>query len=110
MTDSAAADMEGAEGLIGQALTASSRFYLPHFAKAQLLRAQHRYAEAIPEYETAVAGNPNWAQAYAHLGWSKFMTGSIEEATPAQEQAIRLSPRDPNIGNRYWQMGLVLLL
>ncbi len=110
MTDSPAADMERAEGLIGQALAASPRFYLPHFAKAQLLRAQGRHADAIPEYERALAGNRNWAPGYAHLGWCKFLSGSIEEAIPAQEQAVRLSPRDPNIGNRYWRMGLVPLL
>jgi adenylate cyclase len=111
MTDSAAADMERAERQIGQALAASPRFYLARFAKVQLLRAQGRYAEAIPEYETAIAGNRNeQASAYAHLGWCKLMTGSIEEAIPAHEQAIRLSPRDPNIGNRYWRIGVVLLL
>jgi adenylate cyclase len=111
MTDSAAADMERAEGLIGQALAASPRFYMAHFARAQLLRAQGRYAEAIPEYETAIAGNRNeQASAYAHLGWCKLLTGSIEEAIPAHEEAIRLNPRDPNIGNRYYRIGVVLLL
>jgi len=38
------------------------------------------------------------------------MCGSIEDATAAQEQSIRLSPRDPNIGNRYWRMGMAFLL
>jgi tetratricopeptide (TPR) repeat protein len=29
---------------------------------------------------------------------------------PAQEQAIRLSPRDPHMGNIYWRIGLAHLL
>jgi len=64
------------------------------FAKGQVLRAQHRYAEAILEYETVIALNRNWAHAYSHLGWCRFMNGSVEALIPAQEQAIRLSPRD----------------
>jgi hypothetical protein len=38
------------------------------------------------------------------------MTGSLEELIPAQEQAIRLSPRDPQIGLYYGRIGLVHLL
>jgi len=74
------------------------------------LRAQHRYEEAILEYETAIALNRNWANSHSHNGWCKFMTGSIEELIPAQEQAIRLSPRDPQIGLFYSRIGLVHLL
>jgi tetratricopeptide (TPR) repeat protein len=50
MTDTAAADILRAEGLAGQALAASSRSPLAHFAKGQVLRAQGRPEEAIPEY------------------------------------------------------------
>ncbi len=38
------------------------------------------------------------------------MTGSIEEVIPLAEQGIRLSPRDPLIGNFYSRIGLVHLL
>lgn len=75
-----------------------------------MLRAQNRYEEAIPEYETAIAFNRNWVRAIAILGLCKFYTGSIEEMIPAQEQAIRLSPRDPVIGTFYFRIGLVHLL
>jgi adenylate cyclase len=111
MTDSAAVDMERAEGLIRQALAASPRFYLPHFAKAQVLRQQGRCAEAILEYETVIALYRNWAAAYSHLGWCKFLTGLLEEAIPAAQQTIRLNPRDPN-GNGVpcMRIGLVHLL
>ena len=38
------------------------------------------------------------------------MSGSIEEAIPAQERAIRLSPRDPEIWRYYFWIGQVHLL
>jgi TolB-like protein/class 3 adenylate cyclase len=61
MSDSAEADMARAEALVGRALAISPHSPRAHFAKAQLLRARHRCEEAIPEYETALATNPNRA-------------------------------------------------
>jgi adenylate cyclase len=110
MTDSAAADTQRAEALVGQALAASPRSALAHFAKGQVLRAQGRWEEAIPEYETALAFNRNWVGASAYLGWCKFWTGSIEEALQLHEQAIRLSPRDPTIGVWHFRIGLAHLV
>jgi tetratricopeptide (TPR) repeat protein len=77
--------------LVGEALTALPRSPLAHFAKGQVLRAQKRFEDAIPEYEMAVAFNRNWVAAIAHLGLAKFYAGWIEAMIPAQEQAIRLS-------------------
>jgi len=110
MTDTAAADLAHAEGLARSALAASWRSPLAHFAKGHVLRAQGRLEEAIPEYETAIALNRNWVFAYVALGACKLLTGEIEAAIPLAEQAIRLSPRDPNIGIMYDRIGYVHLL
>jgi TolB-like protein/DNA-binding winged helix-turn-helix (wHTH) protein len=110
MADSAAVDIARAEGLIGQALASSPRSPLAHWAKGQLLRATGRCEEAIREYETALASNRNWASAIAHIGRCKIYIGPIEEAIPLEEQAIRLSPRDPDIGVWYFRIGQVHLL
>ncbi|MGC2202427.1 MAG: tetratricopeptide repeat protein, partial [Stellaceae bacterium] len=110
MASTPAADIARAEELARRAVAASPRSSPARFAKGQVLRAQHRYDEAILEYETAIALNRNWAHAYSHLGWCQFMTGSIEGLIPAQEQAIRLSPRDPQIGLFYSRIGCVHLL
>jgi len=48
--------------------------------------------------------------AIANLGLCKFFSGDIEGAIPAQELAIRLSPRDPRVPNWYWRIGIVHLL
>jgi TolB-like protein/DNA-binding winged helix-turn-helix (wHTH) protein len=110
MTDSAAADLARAEELIDQALPASPRFSYAHYVKASVLRAQNRCEEALPEFETALALRRNMVGALQGLGWCKLVTGSIDEVIPLEEQAIRLSPRDPNIGYRYLLIGTVHLL
>jgi TolB-like protein/class 3 adenylate cyclase/Flp pilus assembly protein TadD len=110
LTDTPADDLERAEALIGDLLATSPRDPVAHFGRGQLLRAQGQFEAAIPEYERAVALNRNWVTALAALGQCKFLAGAIEEAIPAQEQAIRLSPRDPHLPNWYWRIGMVHLL
>jgi adenylate cyclase len=107
MTDTAAADISRAERLAGQALAASPRNPLAHYAKGQVLRAQSRPGEAIPEYETALASDHNWVNAYSALGYCKLYSGLIDGVIPLVEQAIHLSPRDPEIGNCYFRIGQV---
>jgi len=109
-TDSAAADIVRAEGLIERALATSPLDPLAHYAKGVLLRAQNRPEEAMPEFETVLAFNPNSTSALHLLGWCKFLTGSIDEVIPLAEQAIRLNPRDPFIANRYVRIGMIHLL
>jgi tetratricopeptide (TPR) repeat protein len=75
-----------------------------------VLRAQSRFKEAIPEYETAIALDRSRAPAYANVGWCKFLTGSADEAIPYFEQAIRLSPYSPGIAPWYGRMGVIQLL
>jgi tetratricopeptide (TPR) repeat protein len=110
ITDSAAADIERAEGLSRQALAASPRSALAHYVRGHVLRAQRRCEEAIPEYETALTLNPNGVGALADIGWCKLSIGPIQEVIGLVEQAIRLSPQDPYIGYRYSQIGRVRLL
>jgi adenylate cyclase len=117
MTDSVAADIARAEVLAGQALAAAPRSPLAHYARgnvlraqAQVLGAQSRYDEAIPEYETAIALDRNGVRALHALGQCKFFAGLIEETIPLEEQAIRLSPRDSRLGIWYSQIGIVHLL
>jgi tetratricopeptide (TPR) repeat protein len=110
MTDSAAADCARAEELAGRALAALAGSSLAHYAKAQVLRAQGRYDQALPEYETVLGLDRNWVTAYTNIGQCKLYTGSIAETIPLVEQAIRISPRDPQLGIWYMQIGQVHLL
>ena len=110
MADSAAADLARAEGLVDQALAASPRYAHAHIVKGHVLRAQKRWEEAIPEYEAALELNHNLEYALTGLGWCKLYTGSIEEVIRLVEQAIRLSPRDRDIGYCYSLLGTAHLL
>jgi adenylate cyclase len=109
-TDSPAADMQRAEELVGQALAAAPSYWWAHDSKATILRFLDRCEEAIVEYQTVLALNPNRVNALDFLAWCKLATGSIEEVIPIEEQAIRLSPRDPFSGNFYLRIGQVHLL
>ena len=109
MADSAA-DIRRAEVLAGEALAISPRNPHAHLARGFVLFAQNRVEEAIPEYETALASNRNWALVIATLGWLKFMAGLVDDAIPLQEQALSLSPRDSLIGVWYQRIGMMHLL
>jgi TolB-like protein len=107
VSKSDAADIARAEELVAQALAASPRSPTAHMAKGHLLRVQGRSKEAIPEYEMVLAINRNAAGVLDVLADCKLLTGSIEEVIPIEEQAIRLSPRDPAIGWWYLRIGQV---
>src|SRR3984893_10888570 len=94
MTVTVQADIERTEKLIEEARQSPRRQSLAHFWKGQVLRAQHRFDAAIPEFKAAIALDRNSVLALASLGVCKFYTGRLEEVIPAQQQAIRLSPRD----------------
>jgi adenylate cyclase len=110
LTASPTVDLVRADELIDRALAASPRYAFAHHVRGQVLRAQNRWEEAIPEYEMALALNRNMVLAFTRLGWCKLYAGSIKEVIPLVEQAIRLSPRDPGIGGWYYLIGTVHLL
>jgi adenylate cyclase len=110
VSSSAAADIARARELVEQALAGSPYSPLAHYSKGQVSRVQNHFEEAVSEYETVLASDRNWVSAIAALAWCKFFIGSIEETIPLVAQAIRLSPRDPYIGNWYYRIGIVHLL
>jgi adenylate cyclase len=110
MTDSAAADIARAEELIDQALAVEPRTAYAHFVKGKVLHEQNRLQGAILEFETSLGLNQNAAASSHWLALCRLATGSIEEVIPLEQQAIRLSPRDPGIGWRYRVIGTVHLL
>ena len=105
LTDTAAADLLHAKDLAARAVAAAPRSALAHMARGQVLRAQHRCDEAVREYETVLALNRNFLPAYYQIHLCKLFSGSMEETIPLVEQAIRLSPRHPDIGYWYQSIG-----
>ncbi|HYZ39865.1 MAG TPA: adenylate/guanylate cyclase domain-containing protein [Stellaceae bacterium] len=110
LSDSPDVDLRRAERLAAQALATSPNSAPAHYAKGQVLMAQSRCKEAIPEFARAIALDSSRVPAYAHLGWCKFLTGSPEEAIDNFEEAIRLSPYGPGIAPWYGRLGVIHLL
>jgi TolB-like protein/DNA-binding winged helix-turn-helix (wHTH) protein len=110
MSEAAKSDIERANRLVEQALTTAPDNPLAHFAKAQLLRAQHRCAAAIPEYETVLAANRNALASIGNIGRCKIYLGLMDDGVALEEQAIRLSPRDPFLAVWYFRIGQARLL
>ena len=108
--DWSVADIEQAEALSTRALAAAPRNSAAHFARAQVLSAQGRLDEAISEYEIVLASDRNNVNALANMGRCRMFIGPIEDGISAQLQALRLSPRDPNIGSWYFRIGQARLL
>jgi adenylate cyclase len=110
LADASAADNSRALELVEQALAVDPRSSLAHYAKGQVFRAHNQYAEAIPEYETTIELNRNSVNSYAHIGQCNLYCGSLDEVIPLVERAIRLGPRDPEVGLWYYRIGLVHLV
>jgi adenylate cyclase len=110
MSDTIDPDIEQANHLVEQALALAPKSPLAHFAKAQLLRAEHRCEAAIPEYETVLAANRNVLAAIGNIGRCKIYLGLLDDAVALEERAIRLSPRDPFLGVWYFRIGQARLL
>jgi len=109
-TDTPAADLARAEELIDRALAASRQTAFAHYVKGTVLRNRNRWDEAILQFETALLLNRNSVGALRGLGWCKLYTGSLDAVIPIAERAIRVGPRDPQIGFRYLMIGTVHLL
>jgi tetratricopeptide (TPR) repeat protein len=110
VSDSPTADVEQAEELIELALAASPNSAQAHFVKGQILRVRSQPEDAIFEYETTITLDRNHAGAHQFLGACKLLAGAVDEVIRLEEQAIRLSPRAPSTGGRYFYIGAVHLL
>jgi DNA-binding SARP family transcriptional activator/TolB-like protein/Tfp pilus assembly protein PilF len=68
-------------------------------ALGQGLLISRQAQAAIAAFEDAVALNPSFAWAHYGLGAAKVLSGRSAEAPHHLERAIRLSPRDRNMGS-----------
>jgi TolB-like protein/class 3 adenylate cyclase/Flp pilus assembly protein TadD len=66
-----------------------------HLTLGYAAHAMLRTDAAVQEYQRAIDLNPNFAAAYGYLGWTLAMAGRSDEAIGHLEQAIRMSPHDP---------------
>ena len=65
----------------------------------------HRANEAIQVADDGLATNPNSATLYSARSQAEVALGFFDQAISDAEQAIRLSPRDPQVGLRHVLVG-----
>ncbi len=94
-------DIQRAEDWANQAVKAEPDNSNAHMAKANVFFAKRQWAQAIPEAETAIAANPNNAEAHATHSFWKMFIGRSGDGFSGLETAFRLSPRDPSVPS--WQ-------
>lgn len=104
------ASRERADALLRRALDLEPNRATVRFVLGQVRRSQGRLQEAVDAFRTAIALDRNYARAYLKLGTTLLTLGHPEQAIPLAERAIRLSPRDPNIGECFWLIGAAHLL
>jgi adenylate cyclase len=67
-----------------------------HLALGYVAQMLRHTEDAQQEYQKAIDLNPNFAAAHGYLGSTLALEGRSDEAIVYLEQAIRMSPHDPN--------------
>ncbi|MDJ0957706.1 MAG: adenylate/guanylate cyclase domain-containing protein [Arenicellales bacterium] len=70
-----------------------------HCTLGRIYYVRREHDLAIEELQIALSLNPSLAWAHYSVGASLVFSGRAEEAAPHLATAIRLSPRDPNMGS-----------
>jgi adenylate cyclase len=65
--------------------------------------------EGIAEAEATLRADPSFAWAYQPMAYGELLLGRYEQSMAHLEQAIRISPRDSNLGLWHSDMGRDLL-
>jgi tetratricopeptide (TPR) repeat protein len=104
------ADLQLAETHASHALALDPRNNDAHFAKGMVLSRRARFAEAQAEFDLIVADNPSNAVALAYRGLIKLRTDRPAEAIEDVRDAMRISPRDWNLGEFHDRLAMGLLM
>jgi len=75
-----------------------------HLALGYVAFTRRRTDEAVDELQRALDLNPNFAAAHGYLGFAFVLDGQSDQAILHGEQAIRMSPHDPQ--NAVFNVGL----
>jgi tetratricopeptide (TPR) repeat protein len=92
-------------GLV-RALTPEERQALQHTDKGLNYFAQHKFEQAIKEYDQAIKLDPKLAAAHNNMGSAYFALARYTEAAAAFQQATQL---DPKYGQAHLNLALALI-
>ncbi len=99
-------DLAKGSELVARAMVLAPERAQVHWVQGLLLRRPKRYEEAAAAFEKAIALDRNFAPAYGSLGDLETILGRPTETIRLNEQAMRLSPRDPQLANWQFDIGL----
>ena len=95
------ADLKRADELVSQALTLDPANASAHNSKAWILHERGRFEEAIAERERTLALDPADLNAMMSMAWDHLGLGRYEKGLEIFDEAIRLSPRSPELKDMY---------
>jgi adenylate cyclase len=96
------ADLKRADELVSQALALDPANAAAHNSKAWILHDRGRFEEAIAERERTLALDPADLNAMMSMGWDHLGLGGYEKSLEIFDEAIRLSPRGPELKDMYY--------
>ena len=81
-----------AEEAANRAVRLNPELLEARLARAQIYRANSRYAESIRELQDILKVNPSWTEAWIHLAASYRQDGQMEKSVAALRKAAELQP------------------
>src|SRR5262245_34461045 len=100
------AQVKDAEALATRAAELDDSDPWAHLALGYAAFTRRQTNVAAAEFQSALALNPNFAAAHGYLGWALAFDGRSDQAIPHLEEAIRMSPHDPQ--NAIFNTGLAV--
>jgi tetratricopeptide (TPR) repeat protein len=94
-----------AERAVEEALKINPSIPLAHLAKGWVLREKGLHQLALSAFDEALRSDPNLATAHVAKANQLLYLGRAQEAPTLVETAIKLSPRDPDLGRFHWILG-----
>jgi adenylate cyclase len=103
--DAKAGQIEKIEDLLADAIRIDPTNVRAYTLRGSFYIITRRTKEAAEAAQNAVRLNPNYAPAYAQLAQDQVTPAELPMALSNIDQAIKLSPRDPELGRWYWLKG-----
>ena len=91
-----------AEALVTKVLNANPRSHMGNYYRGLLHKLRGEPKDALAQFAKVLEMNPSFAPAYANAGHVMSRAGRADEALEHVRYAIRLSPKDPNLG--HWSL------
>jgi TolB-like protein/class 3 adenylate cyclase len=105
---SSEAHLEALERIVNRALATQPDDAMAIYLYGYVQKRLHKNLnQALVAFERAVAIDPNFAVAENYIGQVKTFLGRPDEAAAHTLKAIRLSPRDPQLAEWFYQMAII---